>query len=178
MIIKSFELQKIKSSHSSIILIYGNNEGIKEQIIEDCFLKEFKGDIISYEGIDVLNNKDEFRERFTFVTEPVLHTLSKFKSIKGTRKHFCYMLKAHSPCFYQRKYSCMRCKPCRSFKTVPFSGKVKCERESICGKWKNRNSFENEHSLGLLSLINFLMMPKKRATTFFYQKLDLEQIKL
>jgi len=60
MIIKSFELQKIKSSHSSIILIYGNNEGIKEQIIEDCFLKEFKGDIISYEGIDVLNNKDEF----------------------------------------------------------------------------------------------------------------------
>ena len=40
MIIKSFELQKIKSSHSSIILIYGNNEGIKEQIIEDCFLKE------------------------------------------------------------------------------------------------------------------------------------------
>ena len=60
MIVKSFELQKIKSSHSSIILIYGNNEGIKEQIIEDCFLKEFKGDIISYEGIDVLNNKDEF----------------------------------------------------------------------------------------------------------------------
>tara|TARA_B100001250_G_scaffold65641_1_gene52105 strand:- start:261 stop:1238 length:978 start_codon:yes stop_codon:yes gene_type:complete len=60
MIIKSFELQKIKSSHSSIILIYGNNEGIKEQIIEDCFLKEFKGDIISYDGIDVLNNKDEF----------------------------------------------------------------------------------------------------------------------
>ena len=60
MIIKSFELQKIKSSHSSIILIYGNNEGIKEQIIEDCFLKEFQGDIISYDGIDVLNNKDEF----------------------------------------------------------------------------------------------------------------------
>ena len=60
MIIKSFELQKIKSSDSPIILIYGNNEGIKEQIIEDCFLKEFKGDIISYDGIDVLNNKDEF----------------------------------------------------------------------------------------------------------------------
>ena len=59
MIIKSFELQKIKSSHSSIILIYGNNEGIKEQIIEDCFLKEFKGDVLNYDAIDVLSNKDE-----------------------------------------------------------------------------------------------------------------------
>ena len=59
MIVKSFELQKIKSSHSSIILIYGNNEGIKEQIIEDCFLKEFKGDVLNYDAIDVLNNKDE-----------------------------------------------------------------------------------------------------------------------
>tara|TARA_B100000287_G_C20600676_1_gene767959 strand:+ start:501 stop:1478 length:978 start_codon:yes stop_codon:yes gene_type:complete len=59
MIVKSFELQKIKSSHSSIILIYGNNEGIKEQIIEDCFLKEFKGDVLNYDAIDVLSNKDE-----------------------------------------------------------------------------------------------------------------------
>ena len=46
MIIKSFELQKIKSSNSSIILIYGNNEGLKEQIINDCFIKDFKGEII------------------------------------------------------------------------------------------------------------------------------------
>ena len=59
MIVKSFELQKIKSSDSSIILIYGNNEGIKEQIIEDCFLKEFKGDVLNYDAIDVLSNKDE-----------------------------------------------------------------------------------------------------------------------
>ena len=60
MIIKSFELQKIKSSNSSIILIYGNNEGLKEQIINDCFLKNFKGEIFNYDEIDVLNNKEEF----------------------------------------------------------------------------------------------------------------------
>ena len=60
MIIKSFELQKIKSSNSSIILIYGNNEGIKEQIINDCFIKDFKGEILNYDEIDVLNNKEEF----------------------------------------------------------------------------------------------------------------------
>ena len=60
MIIKSFELQKIKSSNSSIILIYGNNEGLKEQIINDCFLKDFRGEIFNYDEIDVLNNKEEF----------------------------------------------------------------------------------------------------------------------
>ena len=60
MIIKSFELQKIKNSNSTIILIYGNNEGIKEQIIKDCFLKNFKGDISNYEETDVINKKDEF----------------------------------------------------------------------------------------------------------------------
>ena len=60
MIIKSFELQKIKSSNSSIILIYGNNEGLKEQIINDCFLKDFKGEIFNYDEIDILNNKEEF----------------------------------------------------------------------------------------------------------------------
>ena len=60
MIIKSFELQKIKSLNSPIILIYGNNEGLKEQIINDCFIKDFKGEILNYDEIDILNNKEEF----------------------------------------------------------------------------------------------------------------------
>ena len=60
MIIKSFESQKIKSSNSSIILIYGNNEGLKEQIVNDCVLKDFKGEIFNYDEADVLNNKEEF----------------------------------------------------------------------------------------------------------------------
>ena len=60
MIIKSFELQKIKSSNSAITLIYGNNEGLKEQIINDFFIKDFKGNILSYDEMDIINNKDEF----------------------------------------------------------------------------------------------------------------------
>ena len=79
---------------------------------------------------------------FTFVTEPVLHTLSKYRSLKETRKHFCYMLKANAPCFYQRKYTCMRCKNCRGFKTDPFTSKVKCEREKKCGEWSKKASCE------------------------------------
>ena len=60
MIIKSFELKKIKSSKSSIILIYGNNEGLKEQIIKDCFFNNSKGDILNYDETDIIKNKYEF----------------------------------------------------------------------------------------------------------------------
>ena len=45
MIIKSFELNKIKSSKSNIHLIFGENEGVKEDIINDIYLKDFKGEI-------------------------------------------------------------------------------------------------------------------------------------
>ena len=60
MIIKNFEIEKIKSSNSSLILIYGNNEGLKEEIIKEYILKDFKGDIFYYDEIDLINNKDEF----------------------------------------------------------------------------------------------------------------------
>ena len=60
MIIKSFEIEKIKSSNSSLILIYGNNEGLKEEIINEYILKQFTGDISYYDETDVINNKDEF----------------------------------------------------------------------------------------------------------------------
>ena len=30
----------------------------------------------------------------------------------------------------------MTCVPCRTFKTDPFTGSVKCEREAECGPWK------------------------------------------
>ena len=60
MIIKNFETEKIKSSNSSLVLIYGNNEGLKEEIINEYILKQFKGDIFHYDETDVINNKDEF----------------------------------------------------------------------------------------------------------------------
>ena len=41
MIIKSYEIEKIKLTNSNIHLIYGNNEGIKEDIIRDFYLKNF-----------------------------------------------------------------------------------------------------------------------------------------
>ena len=60
MINKSFELEKLKSIQSNIHLIYGNNEGIKEDIIEKYYLKNFEGTILRYEEQEILSKKDEF----------------------------------------------------------------------------------------------------------------------
>ena len=60
MIIKSFELEKIKISSSNIHLIYGGNEGIKDDIITNYYLKNFNGENLKYDEQEILNNKDEF----------------------------------------------------------------------------------------------------------------------
>ncbi len=60
MIIKSFELEKLKSAKFNLHLIYGNNEGIKVDIINNFYLKEFNGDILKYEEQEILDNKDQF----------------------------------------------------------------------------------------------------------------------
>ncbi len=60
MIIKSFELEKLKSSKLNLHLIYGNNEGIKEDIINNIYLKDFKGEILKYDEQEIINSKDNF----------------------------------------------------------------------------------------------------------------------
>ena len=60
MIIKSFELEKLKSTKLNIHLIYGNNEGIKEDIINNFYLRNYDGEILKYEEQEILNIKNEF----------------------------------------------------------------------------------------------------------------------
>ena len=60
MIIKSFELEKLKSLNLKIHLIYGNNEGIKEDVIKNSYIKNFTGEILKYDEQEILNHKDEF----------------------------------------------------------------------------------------------------------------------
>ena len=60
MIIKSFELEKIKSSQENLHLMYGNNEGIKNEIINEVYIKNFEGEVLKYDEQEILNNKDEF----------------------------------------------------------------------------------------------------------------------
>ena len=60
MIIKSFELEKLKSLNFNIHLIYGSNEGLKLDIIKNYHLKNFEGEILKYDEQEILINKDEF----------------------------------------------------------------------------------------------------------------------
>ena len=56
MIIKNFELNKLSNFKYNIHLIYGNNEGIKDDIINKYYLKNFKGEILKYEEQEILKD--------------------------------------------------------------------------------------------------------------------------
>ena len=60
MIIKNFEIDKFKNSNSNLHLIYGVNEGIKYDLINNLYLKDYEGDILKYDENEVLNNIDQF----------------------------------------------------------------------------------------------------------------------
>ena len=60
MIIKNFEIDKFNNSNSNLHLIYGVNEGIKQDLINNIYLKNYEGDILKYDEHEVLKNIDEF----------------------------------------------------------------------------------------------------------------------
>jgi len=62
MIIKPFNAHDIKKTKSNFFLFYGENEGQKEEIIYNFFVRDFKGEIIKYEEKQILENKEFFFE--------------------------------------------------------------------------------------------------------------------
>ena len=60
MILKSFELNKLKLNNYNFYLFYGNNEGLKEEIIKNLFEKSYLNKIFRYEEKEILDNKIEF----------------------------------------------------------------------------------------------------------------------
>jgi DNA polymerase-3 subunit delta len=60
MILKSFELGKIKLNDHKFYLFYGDNEGLKEETIRNLFEKKYLNKTYRYEEKEVLNNKDIF----------------------------------------------------------------------------------------------------------------------
>ena len=60
MIIKSYEIDKIKSKNNNLFLIYGSNQGHKIQVIKDLFEKSFIGQISRFDEDEILNNHEEF----------------------------------------------------------------------------------------------------------------------
>ena len=62
MIIKSFELNKIDFKKNNFFLFYGENEGLKKEIIESNFKNNYPKKTFYYDESEVLNNKSNFFE--------------------------------------------------------------------------------------------------------------------
>ena len=60
MIIKSFELNKLKLNNYKFYLLYGDNEGSKEEAIKNLFEKSYLDKIYRYEEKEILDNIDNF----------------------------------------------------------------------------------------------------------------------
>ena len=80
MIIKSYETEKIRNINTNLILLYGENAGFKNEIFDDFFVKDFKGEIERLEENDVLNNFDQFFTNLinkSFFTEKKIILISR-----------------------------------------------------------------------------------------------------
>jgi DNA polymerase-3 subunit delta len=60
MILKSFELNKIKLNNYKFYLFYGDNEGLKEENIKNFFEKNYRDKIHRYEEKEILDNINFF----------------------------------------------------------------------------------------------------------------------
>tara|TARA_B110001450_G_scaffold235352_1_gene239989 strand:- start:895 stop:1890 length:996 start_codon:yes stop_codon:yes gene_type:complete len=60
MIIKSFELNKLKLINHNFYLFYGENEGLKEETIKNLFEKDYINKIYRYEEKEILENTNNF----------------------------------------------------------------------------------------------------------------------
>ena len=60
MIIKSYEIKKLEKNDVNFILLYGDNEGFKQKIIDEFFIKSFDGEIQKYEEDEIFLNYNDF----------------------------------------------------------------------------------------------------------------------
>ena len=60
MIVKSFELSKLNLNNYSFYLFYGDNEGLKEEVIHNLFEKNYLNKIYRYEEKEILEKINDF----------------------------------------------------------------------------------------------------------------------
>jgi len=63
MLIKYHDLKKINKDKINYYLFYGPNVGLIEDTIKNIFKPIFSKNIINYEEVDILSNKEEFKEQ-------------------------------------------------------------------------------------------------------------------
>ena len=60
MIIKSYELNKIDLNKNTLFLLYGQNEGLKNEIIKKCFIDKFMEKIYRFDEKEIIDNNSDF----------------------------------------------------------------------------------------------------------------------
>ena len=60
MIVKSFELKKIDIKKFNIFLLYGENQGLKKELIENNFKKVLTNNVYNFNENQVIQNQDNF----------------------------------------------------------------------------------------------------------------------
>ena len=65
MIIKTYQLENLKKKHSNFYLLYGENEGYKNQVIKQILAPGFEENIRRYEETEIINNFDNFINEIT-----------------------------------------------------------------------------------------------------------------
>ena len=65
MIIKHYEIDKIDLKKNSLFLLYGENQGLKNELIKKKFYRNYSKKTYVYEEGEVLNNKINFFESIT-----------------------------------------------------------------------------------------------------------------
>ena len=60
MILKSFELNKLRLNHYTFYLFYGDNEGFKEEVIKNLFEKKYLDKVYRYEEKEILDSVNNF----------------------------------------------------------------------------------------------------------------------
>ena len=60
MIKKSFDLNNLELKNNNFFLFYGQNEGFKDQIIEDKFKKNYTDNVYQYEENEIISNPENF----------------------------------------------------------------------------------------------------------------------
>ena len=58
MIVKTFQLEKLKELKSPFFLLYGENNGQKNDIINNFLLNDYKNNVIKYDESEVLQNEE------------------------------------------------------------------------------------------------------------------------
>ena len=75
MIIKSFNLSNLNKMDCNLVLLYGENEGQKEEVIKNYFLNNFSGEVFNYDEDQILQSRD------TFLKTALMNHCSKMKKI-------------------------------------------------------------------------------------------------